>query len=145
MQRQIRQLETNYRCRAFDLSLATFVFDLSLFNFSSSSSSSFDLSLFNFSFSFSDLFSSFDLSSSFDFSSSSFDSFSFDLFAFVLSIEDLLARDLLIDQRVDSNNSLIDSNCNRNRSTMFFSQIFALLRRTIRILILKKRYENRIS
>jgi mevalonate pyrophosphate decarboxylase len=79
IQRRIRQLKTNYRRRTFDLSFATFAFDLSLSNLSSS---------FNFS-------SSSSSSSSFNFSSF-FDSFSFNLFAFVLLTKDLSTRDLSI-------------------------------------------------
>ncbi len=110
MQRRIRQLKTNYRCCAFNLSpLATFAFNLSLSN---SFSSSFDSSSF------------FDLSSSSDSSSSN-------LFVFVLSIKDLSTRDLSINQQINLNNLLINDNCNCNRSIVFFSQIFVLLYCTI--------------
>lgn len=118
VQKRIRQLKTNYRCRAFD----------------SSSSLLFDSS---------SLFNSSTLSVSF---SSISNSSSSNSFVFELSIEDLSTRDILFDQQVDFNRLSIDSNRSRDceQSTKNFLQISALLRCTIRASISKKRYKDRL-
>ncbi len=122
IQRRIRQLKTNYRCRASSSSsFFTFALD--------SSFSTFALD----SFCFATL--AFD---SFAFNSSSFDSLffdfsSFDLFVSILLTKDLLILDLLFNLQVDSNQLFInrDYNCNRNRSIVFFLQTRTLLCCTI--------------